>query len=137
MIRLNNHNAQSGFLLPEVLVTIAIVGMIITPLFVLQASALRALYKTSAQTRMLFPLQNELQEQAEKIVDRQEQEITEQKESTNPPGKLTYKMHALAPTSELKDIKDLCYTQANMLLPSNDKESMVMFVYKPEQKKKA
>jgi hypothetical protein len=135
MICSNNHN-QSGFLIPEVLVTIAIVGLVMTPIFILQSNALRGLYKISAQTQMLFPLQSELQEQAEKSFDRQEEEVTEQKTVANPAGRMSYKMRVIAPSSELKDISDLYYHEAQMVLPNNERESMVLFVYRPEQKKK-
>lgn len=136
MIRSSNRNAQSGFMLIEVLVTIAIVGLTIAPVFILQGNVLKVLYKISAQTRMLFPIQNELKSQAEEIAGREQEEFTEQKDIKIPDGKLTYKMRKVVPTSELKEIKDLYFTQVQMQLKRGDRESMVMFIYKPERKKK-
>ena len=136
MIRSSSRNAQSGFMLMEVLITIAIVGLVIAPVFILQGNALKALYKISAQTRMLFPLNNELKEQLEQIYEREGEEFTEQKDIKIPDGKLTYKMRKVVQTSELKDIKDLYFNEAQMLLKRGDRESMVMFIYKPERKKK-
>ncbi len=120
----------------EVLITIAIVGLVIAPVFILQRNVLRSLYTTSAQTRMLFPIQNELHEQLEKLYDRQEEEFSENKDIKNPDGKLAYKMRKVVPTSELKDIKDLYFTEAQVLLKRGDRESMVLFIYKSERKKK-
>ena len=136
MIHSNNRKVQSGFVILEVLIAIIIVGMVITPVFLLQRNVMRSLYFISARARMLFPLQNELNEQLEKAYNREEEDVTENKDMKIPAGKLTYKMRKVTQTSELKNIPDLYFTEAQMVLKAGDRESMVLFAYKPERKKK-
>lgn len=123
-------------MLMEVLVTIAIVGMVITPIFMLQTSVLRALYRVSAQARLLFPVKNALEEAVDEMPTQREQEVSRKEEITNPAGTLTYTMRKVGAASALKDVKDIYFNQVLVRSIRGERESMVGFVYKPERKKK-
>lgn len=121
-------------MLMEVLVTIAIVGMVITPIFMLQTSVLRALYRVSAQARLLFPVKNKLEELCAQAPTQKEQEISKKEQITNPAGTLTYTMRKVGGTSALKDVKDMYFNEVLVRSTRGERESMVCFVYKPERK---
>ena len=123
-------------MLMEVLVTIAIVGMVITPIFMLQTNVLHALYRVSGKARLLFPVKNALEKAVVEVPEKKEQEISKTEQITDPAGTLTYTMRKVGDTSVLKDVKDLYFNEVQVRSIRGERESMVVFVYKPERKKK-
>lgn len=124
----------------EVLLTIAIVGMSLAPAFLMQATAVENLYRSSRLLRLLFPIKNFWLESSVKGVGQQEDEkpggvITQKKELTSPRTTLTYKLSPLGKKSVLKDFKGL-HKAETFGRVRNERESFVGFVYVPEKKKK-
>lgn len=134
MMYSSNHNARSGFVLIEVLVTIAIVGMVIAPIFMLQSNMLRALYRVSTQARLLFPVKNALEKTLVGVSTQTEREVSRQEEIKNPAGTLRYTVRKIGDASALKNVKDMYFNEVQVRSIRGERESMVGFVYKPERK---
>ena len=135
MIHFKSRSAQSGFMLMEVLLTIAIVGMVITPILMLQTNALRGLYRFSSRITLLFPAKNFLMESVVQAPQKKDQKVTEKKEITSPRATLTYTQRPVGKNSAFKDIKDLHRASVVAESSRKAKESIVHFIYQPERKK--
>jgi len=131
MIHFKSRSAQSGFILMEVLLTIAIVGMVITPVLMLQTNALRGLYRFSSRIALLFPAKNFLMESVVQAPQKKDQK----EEITNPRATLTYTKRPVGKNSAFKDVKDLHRASVAAESSRKAKESIVHFIYQPERKK--
>lgn len=133
-MNLKNQNSRQGFMLTEILITIAIIGIALTPIFILQSSSLRSLYNYSERIRLLFPVKNFLQENIIEASNKEEQEISEEKQIKNPSATLNYHLKKVQDGSSLSKINDLYLGSVSIQSIRGTKESMVGFVYKPERK---
>jgi len=134
MIHFKSRSAQSGFMLTEVLLTIAIVGMVITPVLMLQTNALRGLRRYSSRMRLLFPAKNFLMESVVQTPETKEPEAPKKKEITNPKATLAYAKRPVEKDSAFKDIPNVHRVRVTARSP-RAKESIVGFIYQPERKK--
>ncbi|MFC1845562.1 hypothetical protein ACFLX2_00365 [Candidatus Dependentiae bacterium] len=135
MMSLKSQNSRPGFMLTEILVTVAIIGVALMPIFVLQTSALRSLYRYSNRIRALFPTKNFLQQALAQAPDKEERTISEEKKITRPPATLQYELKKVSETSSLREIKDLYIGTVSIESTRGTRESMVGFVYRPEREK--
>jgi len=132
---LKNHK-QPGFLLMEVLLTIALVGMSLAPAFVMQSSTMRNLYNYSARLRLFFPIKNFWLDRISKLDPKLEvSKEPESRKITRPSGTLTYKLTPIGENSAFKKIKGIHRVEV-VGRSRRTKESLVSFIYRPEKKKK-
>jgi len=129
-------------MLMEVLVTIAIVGMTLVPLFMTQSNALRGVYRYAQRLRLIVPAKNFFvdifSKKKEQSDDGEKKEVEiEEKEITDPAAKLTHKKRKLTENSAFKKIKDLEVHEVIVRGTRGGRESIIGWVYKPERKKKA
>ena len=122
-------------MLMEVLLTVAIIGLMLAPVFALQSVALRGLYRYSARLRALFPAKAFLVTALADVSDKKEDTFTEKKEITNPTATLTYNSKRVGEQSALKKQKGMVRNEVSVKVPRQKKETLVGFVYKPERKK--
>lgn len=131
----SRHN-KSGFMMMEVMVTIAIVGLAIAPILMMQSASLRALRQYSSQIRLLFPVKNFWMEMTAKSFDKKETEFTEKRQINNPAASSTYKASKVGENSVFKGIKHIYKSELTAKTLRGTRESIVGFVYKPEREKK-
>ena len=134
MIHFKSRSAQSGFMLTEVLLTIAIVGMVIMAVLMMQTNALRGLQRYSSRMRLFFPAKNFLMESIVSTSEKKGQEVPKKKEITNPKATLTYTKQPVGKDSVFKDIHNLHRVKV-AAQSRRAKESIVRFIYQPERKK--
>jgi len=135
MEHLKNHN-KSGFMLMEVLLTIALVGMALAPAYMMEGTIQRSLSRYSARIRLLYHIKNFWTEVVWKIADEKETERTDKRQVSNPSATLTYRLSPVGENSSLKKIKGMHKVQVTGKSTRNARESIVGFVYKPEREKK-
>ena len=136
-LRKNN----SGFMLMEVLLTIAIIGMTLVPLFMMQTNALRGVYRYAQRLRLIFPAKNFMVDVfAGKTKQPEEKEKADsgtQKEKLKiPPAQLTHKWRKPKENSSLKKLKNMQVHEVIVRGTRGGRESIIGCVYKPERKKK-
>jgi len=132
----SKNRSSSGFMLMEVMVTIAIVGLVLAPVFMLQSSAMRGLQRLSREIRLLFSAKNVLVDSFQKVSFAKDEEETETKRISNPPATLTYKRAKVGKNSAFKDMKNLYSSDVRIRSSRAERESIIGFVYKPEKEKK-
>lgn len=138
----NGENAFSeskpGFTLIEVLLSLAIIGMVLTPIFLIQQLVLRR----SSSSAHLF---SRLIQAKDFLVDQQFENIQEaqgataEKKITNPPTTLIFSSKKLPENSSLKKFKHIMVDSVTMqwIEERNRKrqEKLVTFSFKPEESK--
>lgn len=128
---------KKGFTLGEVLVTIVIIGLVMTPVFVLESASYRSIVSWSERldrfvVGTLFMTQTGIA---------QEKEATSEvkKKLQNPKMDMQYQMREMPKKSSLKDTKDLyleCVTLKWQAGKKKEEEVLVMVHYRPDVKKK-
>lgn len=133
MMYLRRRNQRSGFMLLEVMITIAILGLAMGPIFILHTSALRSLYRYSGKIRVLFFAKRSLIDFLYESQRKNEDEIFEEKLVPKSTVTVTQKIKKVAQNSSLGKIKDLHVVKVTAKSSRKARESIVSFVYRPEQ----
>jgi prepilin-type N-terminal cleavage/methylation domain-containing protein len=132
---LHSHSGRAGFTLIEVLLAMAIIGLVITPILMSQsmvlrnsARAVRRLTRVFAAKKILLDTEFSLAPDA--------QEVTSEKKIDNPPTTFTYQLKKIPEESALKKFKNVLNETVSWQEERGKKkqqERLVTFLYKPEQ----
>lgn len=135
MMRFNN---SSGFTLIEVLLALAIIGMVLTPILLIQQIVLRR-SSSSANlfSRIIQAKDFLIDQQFENI--QESQDVTAEKKITNPATTLIFNSKKLPENSSLKKFKHIKIDSVTMQWTAEQnkkrKEKLVTFSFKPEEQK--
>ena len=127
----SNH---AGFTLIEVLLALAIIGLVLTPIFLGQAFIVRSNGRASRYLASLFAAKKYLAE-TELGLSAEVSETASEKKIDNPRTVLRYELKKIPPTSSLKNFKNVLIERvswADMRTPKKQ-DSILTFLYKPEQ----
>lgn len=134
---IHSKNKSSGFTLVEVLLSLAIIGIVLTPIFLIQSLVLR---RTSAGARQFSRLMNAkdflVDQQFENI--QEAQEVSAERKITNPPTTLVFSSKKLPENSALKKFKHIMLDTVTLQWTEQNKkrqEKLVTFTFKPEEPK--
>jgi len=123
-------------MLMEVLIAIAVVGLMITPIFVMQSGSLRGISRYSDKIRLLFSAKNVAVKVVVKLEEEKEEELSGTEQINRPSATLTYSVGDIKKGSSLEEVKDMHKIQVATQTRRAGKESVVAFVYMPEREKK-
>ena len=129
---------KSGFMLTEVLITLVIVSMLTTPMFLFIRNALFSSARYRDQKDMLLVMKNFTIEKAYKAGQDKKQRKVEEKKIKNPEGILKYTRNQVKRVGAFKNfskeqIKNLCIqTVEGTFGLEKQKGRLVSFLYKPE-----
>ena len=125
---------NNGFTLIEVLLALAIIGLILTPIFLGQAFIVRSNGRASRYLASLFAAKKYLVE-TELGLSAQVSEATSEKKIDNPRTTLRYELKKIPSVSSLKNFKNVLIERvswADIRTPKKQ-DSLLTFLYKPEQ----
>lgn len=135
MMRFKN---SSGFTLIEVLLALAIIGMVLTPILLIQQIVLRR-SSSSANlfSRIIQAKDFLIDQQFENI--QETQEVTAEKKIINPPTTLIFNSKKVPENSTLKKFKHIKIDSVTMQWTADQnkkrQEKLVTFSFKPEEAK--
>lgn len=128
---------KSGFTLIEVLLAMAIIGLVLTPIFSIQLSVLRSNSKASQTLARIF-LGKQFLVENEFSLKADEQEKRIEKKIDRPPTTLIYQLGKIPENSALKKFKNVLLETVTMQWVDRQgkkrQEKLVTFVHKPETK---
>ncbi len=129
---------KSGFTLVEVLLALTIIGLVLSPIFVIQSSVLRSTSKAAQIFTRLLIAKDFLIDQQFEHAD-SDQAVTTERKITVPPTKLVFSSKKVPDNSSLKKIKNIMvesvafeWTDAQ---GRKQQQKLVTFSFKPEQEK--
>lgn len=125
-----------GFTLPEVLLSVAIVGLALTPIYLGQSVAMRQSTLYSRLLARTFAAKKILRETEFALQDPL-QPIKVDKKIDNPPTTFAYELKKVPEQSSLKKFKNIWIESVSWPDERNPKrqQRIVTFIFKPEQKK--
>lgn len=130
MIRFKNN---AGFTLVDVMIAIAIVGIVLTPMFVLQNNVMGSAIRLSERFHRLLRAKNFLFIAQEKEPAKATDYSVEKKEE-RPNTMLSYSLKPVAKDSVLAKLQYLYTQQVQAKDPQGDNgASIVQIIYKPKQ----
>lgn len=128
---------SSGFTLIEVLLALAIIGMVLTPIFLIQQMVLRrSSSRANLFSRLIQAKDFLVDQQFENI--QEAKEVTAEKKITSPITTLIFNSKKLPENSALKKFKHIMVDSVNMQWTEQNKkrqEKLVTFSFKPEEQK--
>lgn len=136
---MNSKNHNCGFTLVEVILSLAITGLVLTPIFIIHGGVLERVGRTSQAFDVIMYCK-ELFYEARKKQEPDAQEFTLEKGMVDFNGTRTYRLEkSINQKSSLASITGLHKESVTMTwtdLGEKKREELVTFVYKaPEQKK--
>lgn len=137
MIRLNNNN-NKAFSLIEVVIALFIAAAVLTPILILQGTIFRGVGHFSQVISRIFRAKSFLADRKIKAETKDDLPKKVEERITDPDASLTYEIKKV-PKGSLKNIKNLYKETVTIEWESSfgkEREILVNFVYKPEQKKK-
>jgi len=135
----NKHyvSRSHGFVLMEVLAAIAVIGVVMTPIIVLQGNMSRRVFSSSQQMQQIVFAQKFLVETQQKIqgMEAEPREYTVEQLAADNNTVLRYKLYP-AKAGSLAEIPGLLIERVDIATKGRSESilSMVSIVYKPEQK---
>ncbi|MDR3550557.1 MAG: prepilin-type N-terminal cleavage/methylation domain-containing protein [Candidatus Babeliales bacterium] len=135
MIRSKNN--FSGFTLIEAMLSVTVLAILATPLFITQGSVLQAVASYSLHLQRIFYAQNFLYEARNKAADAQK--FTLAKKFDNPAMNVKYEVAAIGKKSYLKKIENLVAERLTIewdQMGQKKKDVMISYLYKPVSAKK-
>ena len=128
---------KNGFTLLEVLISMTIMGILMTSIFILQGGTVKSIVSWSRRldrfaAGILFMTQTRMEKEAEPTID-------QVKKLETPAANMHYQMIEVPKESSLKDIKNLYLERVTLKWQDGKKkgeETIVMFHHRPEVKKK-
>lgn len=128
---------QPGFTLIEVLLALAIIGLVLTPIFLIQSAVLRRTSAGAQQFLRIIQAKDFLIDQ--QFENMQEaQAATAERKITNPPTTLSFSSKKIPDNSALKKFKHIMIDSVTMQWTEQNKkrqEKLVTFSFKPEGEK--
>ncbi|CAN5167654.1 hypothetical protein BH09DEP1_BH09DEP1_1980 [soil metagenome] len=134
----NTFKSNSGFTLIEVLLALAIIGIVLTPIFVVQSIVLRRT-SSGAQlfSRIIHAKDLLVDQQFENI--QQAQPSSVERKITNPPTALAFSSKKLPENSALKKFKNVTLDSITMQWTEagnrKRQEKLISFTFRPEEQK--
>ncbi|MBN1549284.1 prepilin-type N-terminal cleavage/methylation domain-containing protein [Candidatus Babeliales bacterium] len=129
-----------GFTFVEVVLTIALIGFILTPLLVVQNNVLRLVMKSSDRARRIFILKNAFSEAAINVDN--EEDVTNrsfEKQYEVPHMSLKYTVMPIVKESSLKGFSEVYLLKAYgswQRMYQEHSETMISFLFVPPNEKK-
>lgn len=131
---------KPGFTLIEVLLALAIIGLVLSPIFVIQSAVLRSSSKAASLYTRLLNAKDFLIDQQFEHADSDQPATTERKVA-NPPTNLVFSSKKIPENSSLKKFKNIMIESVSMewtdAQNKKRQEKLVTFAFKPEQEKKS
>lgn len=128
---------KSGFTLIEVLLALAIIGIVLTPIFLIQSAVLRRTSAGAQQFSRIIQAKDFLVDQ--QFENMQEtQASTAERKITNPPTTLAFSSKKIPENSALKKFKHIMIDSVTMQWTEQNKkrqEKLITFSFKPEEPK--
>lgn len=131
MIRFKNNNA--GFTLIEAMIAVAIMGMVLTPMFLLETNVFNAVARMAEQfERLLFAKHFFYTAQEKEPLETTN--YTLEKKENRPLSMVRYTLKPVAKQSSLASMQRLYQQEliATGLMPGSPEARFVHFIYKPE-----
>lgn len=130
---------KSGFTLIEVLLALAIIGLVLSPIFVIQSSVLRSSSKAAALFTRLLIAKDFLIDQQFEHADSDEP-VTIDRKITTPVTNLVFSSKSIPDNSSLKKFKqvmiDSVVFEWKDARGKKQQHKLATFSFKPEQEKK-
>ncbi len=126
---------RPGFSLIEVLITIAMIAIILTPLFILQGSVLQSVAYVSKRIQRIFFAKQFLYE-ARKQMPEDAHQYNLEKKIEDPETQLKYELGPVDKKSSLHELKGMHIEKVMMKWQEERRQSseiIVNLVYKPEK----
>lgn len=128
---------QSGFTLIEVLLSVAIVGLVLTPILMLQSMIVRNTGKHTNNLIRIYEAKKFLLDSEISLAPGVDH-ATQEKKITKPPATLVYEYNKVSQESALKKFKNI-YRQMVTIQwrdqSGKHQDRIVLYTYKPESKK--
>lgn len=129
---------KAGFTLIEVLLALAIIGIVLTPIFLIQQLVLRRSSASAQQFSRIIQAKDFLiDQQFENMQETQEASV--ERKITNPPTSLIFSSKKIPENSALKKFKHIMIDSVTMQWTGaqNKKrqEKLITFMFKPEESK--
>lgn len=137
MIRFKNHNRAPGFMLTEVLLSLAIVGIVLTPLFGLQSQIFRSLFGLSGRIQRLFAMENFLIASRHTLLHEQGENNKQEKKITEPSATMRYEAKKVTDDPIFRKMPGIMQEETECVWQEGfrtRREIIVTFVYKPEKR---
>ena len=129
--------SANGFTLIEVLLAMAIIGLVLTPIFAIQLAVLRSNARASSTLSRIF-LGKQFLVENEFQLKPDEQEKRIEKKIDKPATTLTYELKRVPENSALKKFKNILIESVTMQWVDRQgkkrQERLVTFAFKPEVK---
>ncbi len=127
--------SEAGFTLIEAMIAVAIIGIILVPMFLLQGTILQEVGRRSHELRRMFFARQFFFEARQKQSETAIEYALEKKEK-NPPTLLNYTLGSIPKNSSLKDTYNL-YIERVTAIEQGERfgQKLVHFVFKPEREK--
>lgn len=128
-------NKKKGFSLIEALLAIALVGIVLTPLFILQGASLRSVARLSRHLHRIYAAERFLFESQRSVALNVRQLVLEKK-LEDPQTVLKYELRDISKESSLKDVHDIVAEQVTMRWEEDGmwrQDQILNFVFKPRE----
>jgi prepilin-type N-terminal cleavage/methylation domain-containing protein len=131
---IHSKHLKKGFTLIEVIISIAVIGMVLSPLFILQGNVLQRVTAAAHRIHRLFFAQD-FYLKAQRKQDEKTRKFTLEERQDFPPTLLTYDLGSLHKNSALADLPGLLMEKITIFdHPKKGRPSdmLLTFIYKPE-----
>lgn len=135
MIRFKNN--RYGFSFIEAILAIAIVGLVLTPLFLLQGNVIRRVGQWSRYMQRIYKAKNFFIE-SQRAISPDTRQVMLEKKIDDPEAVLKYKIRKVASKSSLRKFKNILVEQVALEWEQEGvkrQDKLVSFLFKPERKK--
>ncbi len=139
MIRSKHLNQSPGFMLTEVLLALAIIGIVLTSLFSLQSTVLTRIAGTSGKIIRFLAAENFLIDTRQKLLAQESGQMTQEKKITDPAAMIRYQAKNIIQEGYFKKTPGIVQEEMEITWKdgrSTRSEFIVTLLYKPEKKSK-
>ncbi len=133
------NNVKNGFTLIEVLIAVAMVGLLLSPLFIAQESIFINVVKRARNFERIIKAKNFYWSAKQKADKQEKPEFTLDKKLDDPVMTLKYEVTPQSQKSALKNFKDVYKERVKMTWQDGRRkreDALVSFVFKPQPQKK-
>ncbi len=133
------NKVKTGFTLIEVLIAVAMIGLLLSPLFITQGSLLLSVADRARMFERILKAKNFYWSAKQKAEKQEKPEFTLNKKVDNPQMILKYQVTQPSGKSALKDFKDVYHEQVKIEWQDGRvkrEDALVSFVFKPKEQKK-
>jgi len=133
------NNVKNGFTLIEVLIAVAMVGLLLSPLFITQESIFLSVAKGAQSFGRIIKAKNFYWSAKQKADKQEKPGFTLDKKLDDPIMMLKYEVTSQSQKSSLKDFKDVYKERVKITWQDGRRkkeDALVSFVFKPQQQKK-